>query len=149
VKEVVLIEDRSSRLSRLNIEPTKESDLRRAMSARNLPDAMLTVRAGRFKNDWEAAKELRDWLAQHPTARVIVLANEFDSREAAHVYRSALGSEANRVSWHTVRDVRFDATNWWRGRLGIVTVTNCYVSLLHTCLLGEPPQPAADWDPDR
>jgi hypothetical protein len=149
VKKVVLIEDSSSRLARYNVIPTEESTLRRALAARSLPDTMLTVQAGRFKTNWDRARYLKDWLEQHPAARVIVLADEFDSREAEYVYRSVLGPEAGRVIWHAVRDVRYDPSNWWHKRQGVVHVTNCYVALVHAYLAGEPPSPATEWDPDR
>jgi hypothetical protein len=149
IKQVMLIEDRSSRLARYDIAPTHESALGRALAARGLPDTMLTVQAGRFKTNSDRARYLRDWLEQHPAARVIVLADEFDSREAEYIYRSVLSPEASRVTWHAVRDLRYDSDDWWCTRQGIIHVTNCYVSLVHTYLAGEPASPAAEWHPDE
>lgn len=150
VREVVVLEDRSSRIVQMGILPTLETVLRRELPFRGVPESALTVLPGRYRNGWNAGRRLAEWLAEHPQAQVTMLSSQFDSRESAYVIRSALGPEAaKRVHWRVLPDMRYDVTNWWHSRQGLLRVFGAHVVLLHTYLVGEPPQGAARWDPDR
>jgi hypothetical protein len=150
VGAVVLIEDRSSRLVRTGILPTLESVVQRELDARRVPTRTLTVLAGEYRTGWDSAQALRDWLQEHPQAHVTLLCNQFGSRANALIVRTVLGTEtAWRVHWRALPDSRFDVTNWWQQRHGIVAVLGSYIGLVHTYVVGEPAEQAARWDPDE
>ncbi len=150
VSQVVLIEDRSSRLIQAGILAPLETVLRRELGARAVPEDRLTTRAGEYLTGWDAARALGHWLQEHPDTRVTLLCGQFDGRCSALIVRSVLDPQtAARVHWRAVPDSRFDVTNWWRKRHGIIRVLGAHVTLLHTWIMGEPPRPAKPWDPDR
>ncbi len=148
--EVLLIEDRSSRIVQAGILPTLETVLRRELAARGVPERALTVRAGEYRTAWQMARALRDWLEEHPGAEVTVLADQFGSRARAYVGRTVLGADlAGRVHWRAVPDPRHAVGDWWHSRHGTVALFGAHVALIHTYVVGEPSETAERWDPDR
>ncbi len=160
VREILLIEDRSSRLIEAGVLPPLEPIVRRELAARGVPDKALTVRAGKFHSPWNVARDLGNWLAEHPQATVICLADELDSRSSRAVMTSALdgnqlggnllgGNLAQRVRWRALPDRRYGVSDWWHTRQGITSLVGAYVTLLHITLIGEPAESATRWSPDR
>lgn len=149
-RQIVLIEDRSSRIVEAGIVPTLETVLRRELAARGIPEKVLTALPGDYHAGWNSARRLSDWLQEHPTGQVTVLCDEFDSRRSAYVVRSVLRTtDAARVRWRALPDQRFQTTNWWRTRQGMTELFGAYVSLLHTYLMGEPGKMEERWNPDQ
>ncbi len=147
--EILLLEDRSSRLIRAGIIPTLETVLRRELLARGVPETVLTALTFQDASSWDGIRLLRHWLETHPQAQLTMFADEFDSRENAHVVRTVLGPElAGRVHWHALPDQRYNVGDWWHSRPGILAVLSSYVSLVHTYLTGEP-EMIEHWDPDQ
>lgn len=148
-REVLVFDDRSSRLVRLGIVPAPETVARREMAARGVAPGAITVLTGEYPTAWAGARRLRGWMESHPESRVVVVADQFGSRGSRHLTRRVLGPDlAARVSWWPRPDPRFDPSNWWRSRQGVVAVGGAYVALTHAYLFGEPPE-AERWDPDR
>jgi hypothetical protein len=149
-REIVLIEDRSSRLVRAGVVPTLERIGKRQLAERGVPDAALTVLAAEQRTDWDRARQLGAWLDEHPAASATVLCDEFDSRRAYGVCRQVLGAQtAARLRWRAVPDRRYGLSNWWQSRQGIVEFAGAYVALAHTHAVGEPPRDTKRWDPDE
>jgi hypothetical protein len=148
-REVVLIEDRSSRIVEAGIVPTLETILRRELVARGVPDKALTTLVVEDGAAWNGVRSLRDWLERRPPARVTILCSQFEGRQSAHVVRTVLGDElAQRVRWHALPEPRFNGSNWWHSRQGIVEMCGAHVSLFHTYLFGEE-ESAPRWNPDQ
>jgi hypothetical protein len=150
VREILLIEDRSSRIVNAGIVPTLESVMTRELAKRDMPATVLTTLASEYRSGSEMTRALGDWLKKHPNAHVTVLCDQLHCRCGA--YLTCQGLEANefeRVHWHAIPDKRFDATNWWHTRQGMVEVVSAYVSLLHAYVIGEPSEPAKQWDADE
>jgi hypothetical protein len=149
-RQIILIEDRSVRIVALGIVPPLEPLMRRELSSRGVPDSALTVISGRFSSNWKSAHALAGWIEEHPGARVIAMSEQLSSRENAHVYAAVLGpAAAGRLLWNPYPDRRYDPTNWWRVRQGILCVFGNYVSLVHTYVFGEPTGVVEPWDPDK
>jgi hypothetical protein len=150
VREVLLIEDRSSRIVKAGIVPTLESVMTRELAKRNVSNTALTTLASEYRSGSEMTGVLGDWLKKHPDAHVTVLCDQFFSRNDAYLARQGLeATEYNRIHWHAIADKRHDVTNWWHTRHGIVEVVSAYVSLLHAYVIGEPSEPAQRWDADE
>lgn len=149
-RKIVLIEDRSSRIVEAGIIPTLETVVRRELAARKVPENVLTVRAGTFASPWDSTRSLRDWLGEHPEARVMVLCDQFSSRNSRVIVRSVLdGPASERVRWRVLPDRRYDVSNWWHTRQGITALVAAYVTLLHTSIVGEPAEKSQRWNPDQ
>jgi hypothetical protein len=147
--KIVFIEDRSSRIMQAEITPTLDSVVRPQLAARGVPGQAITTLVVAEPGDWSKARCLAKWLRDNPEARVTYVCDQFESRRAARILRQAAeADEADRVRWHAIADRRFDPTNWWRGRHGIVTVTGAYISLGFVVLRGEEVYPPR-WNPDQ
>jgi len=150
VREILLFENRSSRIVQAGIVPTLESVVKRELAKRNVPQPALTVVVAEYPSGWDMARALRDWLEAHPERHVTVLCGEFESRCSAYILHTVLGSEvAQRVHIWALPDKRFDPSNWWHTRQGIVELLGAYVSLTHTYVIGEPSETTPRWNPDK
>lgn len=150
VRHVVLTDDRSARVVQLGIIPPMESIARRELDERGVPAEAIATILLTTPNDWEGGQVLRAWLQEHPGERITVLAGQFESRRVARAVRGSLALEqANRVRLRALPDRRFQASNWWHHRQGIVAVADEYVALGFAVLKGENRESAATWDPDR
>jgi hypothetical protein len=148
-EEIVLIEDRSSRLAKAGIVPTLETLGRRELAGQDVPEQALTVLTGDYRTAWDGARRLRAWLDEHPGASATVLCSEFASRGICGIGNQVLGAEAARVRWRALPDRRYGVSTWWKSRQGIVQFAGAYIALAHTRVFGEPPAAADHWDPDE
>jgi hypothetical protein len=55
----------------------------------------------------------------------------------------------HRISWFPLRDRRYDETNWWQRKEGVLDVFNSYVSLGYVWLNGEQPSTWREWDAEE
>lgn len=149
-KQILLIEDRSSRIVKAGIAPTIESVMTAEFAKRDIPIAALTTLAGDFSRGRDLWSALSGWLKEHPDAHVTVICDQFHSRGSAYLAYNVLPApEYARVRWHVVPDKRFDVSNWWHTRFGVVEVASASVSLVHAYLIGEPAEAANRWNPDE
>ncbi|MBY0525325.1 MAG: hypothetical protein K2R98_18100 [Gemmataceae bacterium] len=149
--KVVFIEDRSSRLAQMGITPTLESVVRRELASRGVPNNALTALAitTSATRAWDGARFLRDWLRANPALHVTFLCDEFGSRRGAYVLRQVCApDEFARLRWHVLPDRRYDRTNWWRNRQGLVNVPGEYIAFAALLLRGEEDLPER-WDADQ
>lgn len=150
VKHLLLIESFPNRLQRLGIVPTNEEKALRALLAEGVPREAVTVLEGIARNDWERAWRLRAWLIEHPSIRLTIQCGRFNSRRLRWVFTRVLGADlAQRVAYHPVPERRFDETNWWQRKEGLLVVFNEAVGLTHVGVYGEPEAAWHPWDPDQ
>lgn len=94
---------------------------------------------GNARTRWDAARQLQDWLRRDSSRRIHVLCEAFTGKSERIVLDRTLGPElAARVTVHGIHDPRYDATTWWRSRLGLRAVFAGYVGLFYTAIVGEP-----------
>jgi hypothetical protein len=149
VREVLLLENRSSRIVQAGIVPPLETIVKRELAKRNVPQKTLTVVAGEYRTVWDMARALRDWLEERPDVHATVLCSEFESRCNARIIRTVLGPKTGqRVHIRALPDKRFGPSNWWHTRQGIVELLGAYITLTHACVFGEPSE-TPRWNPDH
>ena len=122
--------------------------LRRNLEAEGVPEEAVTLLAGRATNDWDKARRLRKWLAEHPGATVTVLCDRFGSRRLCHIFARALGPDAARLRWWAPPERRFDENDWWRHKVGFLRLFSCAAGLGYVWLVGEDREEWRAWDPD-
>jgi hypothetical protein len=149
VKQILLIEDRSSRIVKAGIVPTLESVMTAEFVKREIPTTILTTLAADYSRGSEMWSALSGWLIEHPDAHVTVVCDQFYSRgNACHAGNILLASEFARVHWHAVPDKRYDVSNWWHTRFGVLEVVGASISLLHAYIIGETTEAASPWNAD-
>jgi hypothetical protein len=145
---VLLIEEWPDRAVQMGVLPPREDVLRRNLEAEGVPEAAITVLAGRATSDWERARRLRKWLAEHPGATVTVLCDRFGSRRLCHIFAATLGPDATRLRWWAAADRRFDENDWWRHKEGFLRLFSAGAGLGYVWLVGEDREEWRAWDPD-
>ena len=152
VSRILLIEvraERRARTVRAGVVPSFETTARQALLARGVPAAAIELLPADMRSNWDKARSLDAWLQQHPEARATVLCERFASRRIAQIYSSVLGPESSgRLGWRAIPDRRFDESNWWQQRLGVLAVFHAYAHLGHVWISGEGPPEPEPWDPD-
>jgi CoA-binding domain len=147
--QILLIEDRTSRLCRLGIAPDFDTTVKRELMARDVPETAFASLAVTVRGEKEPARCLGMWLEQNPDRHVTVFCDQLASRGVARVFRQVLDRDyPKRVHWHAVPDRRFDQTNWWRRRQGIIAVLSEYLALGSALISGEEELPPP-WNPDE
>ncbi|MEX1027729.1 MAG: hypothetical protein WD049_06950 [Candidatus Paceibacterota bacterium] len=103
------------------------------------------------RNSWERADQLERWMAERPDATVAVVADRLGSGAVDEVFRQAMSPEVyERISIHSLRDRRYDESDWWKSRRGMKSFYGAAVSWLTVRLGGRPEyQYEDDWDPEE
>jgi hypothetical protein len=150
VPGILLIESVPSRLVRIGVLPSNEELARRELDKHGVPDAAIDIVGGPATSIWHAARRLEEWLAEHPGDSLIVLCPRFSGRELRWLHSQVLGpDELSRLFWHPLRDRRYDETNWWSRKEGVLSVFNSYVSLGYVWLNGEQQATWYEWDAEE
>ncbi|MBW3596948.1 MAG: hypothetical protein KY475_06690 [Planctomycetes bacterium] len=140
VSQVLVFQGSPSRLTRLGLYPTAEEEALRELGERRLPLEKVTVLRVEGGFAWNHVRRLGEWLRENPEAHVIAVCDAFGSRKRALICSRALEEqESGRIRWRPISDRRFDATNWWRAKQGVLAFADGYVRLTQAALCGEPP----------
>jgi uncharacterized SAM-binding protein YcdF (DUF218 family) len=147
---ILLVESRPKRLERMGFESSSISLTERELAARGVPRDAITVIAGQALNDWDRARQLRDWLESQPTVNVLVLCDLFGGRRLRYIFNEILGAEyVSRVRMNALPDRQFDETDWWHHRPAIVYLFDSYLRLVYDRLSGEDREEWREWDPEE
>jgi hypothetical protein len=149
VAGILVLEHRPERLERMGFLPTFTTLTRREFTARGIPLSAITVIPGEKRSNWDHARRLRDWLQRQPGHSLVILCERFDGRRLRYILDSVLGPEyAGRVQLLALPGNPYDERDWWRNRLGIAHVFDCYVRLAYVRLWGEDRVEWREWDPE-
>lgn len=107
--------------------PTEQELIRQVLLARGVPAEVLITLPGECSSTQEEARVLKQFLQQHPEARVAIVTHQFHTRRARLQFRRELGERMNQVSLIGVPSDTFDAENWWQREEGVVTYLNEYL----------------------
>lgn len=147
--QVLLFQEQPRRLVRMGIlSPTAEIS-RQALEELSIPPEAITILRYSSRSQWDQIRRLQEWLHKHPQADVTVLVGEFESRKLAQICNQVLNpGDDECLHWRSLSDRRFDETNWWKSKPGVLAFADGIVRLSHVWLCGEPTSPAPEWDPD-
>ncbi|MGE0759300.1 MAG: hypothetical protein AB7F89_02630 [Pirellulaceae bacterium] len=147
--EVLLFEDRRRWAVDAGVLTSLHETGRRQLLVRGVPPDRIRMLSGPTRNRWEEIDRLAAWLDEAPGRSALLLVPQFQGLATRAMLRQTLTAEAAmRVRVVSLRDRRFDTTNWWRLRAGWRTLFGGYLTWAHAVVVGHPPVRADDWDPD-
>jgi hypothetical protein len=148
-RRVLLLQTPPDRLERMGVMPDPITVARRELASDNVPESAVEVIRAAKGGDWNRARALRDWLKEHPDARVCVLCDRFASRRTRYVFDQKLGGAAAQVQWRALPDRRYDERNWYDSKVGVLALFDSYLSLTQVWLYGDALGDRDEWDPDK
>ncbi len=128
--------------------PPRTQRERHFLETHAVPATVIQILPGETRNDWDRARILLDWMREHPEEHVALLCNRFGSRRLRIILDRVLGSDARRVHLVALADRRYDETNWWRSKDGVVAFWDGFSHLGYVSLAGEGDGPGPSWDAD-
>jgi hypothetical protein len=147
---ILFLEGRPRRLERMGIEPSPLSLSERELAARGVPPDVITVIRGQALNDWDRARQLREWLERQPRVNVLMLCDRFGGRRLRYIFQQILGPEfAARVRIRALPDRQFGEDDWWHHRPATVYLFDSYLRLAYDRLCGEDREEWGEWDPEE
>lgn len=149
VKTVLLLTSRPDRLVRAGLLPSDHQLAQRELTERDVDPEKLHVLPEPVSGNFEIAMRLADWLKDNPTERLTVVCSELSSGELQWLFEKQLGADADRVTWWPLSDLRFNATNWWRHRHGVLRCFDAYMSLLFVSVNGPGADTYQEVDPQQ
>jgi hypothetical protein len=150
-RRMIVVQPEPSRLVRLGIISSDEEVLRQELAARGvgLPEGAVLVVGRGSRNAWQGARQLAEWLRQHPEARVLALVSRFHSARQRAILNAVLGAgQAERVGIVALPHRTYDEGNWWTSRTGVKEFIFAWLGRVHTSWAGEPEAPPALLEPD-
>jgi hypothetical protein len=149
VSGILVLDHRPERLERMGFLPVFTTLTQQELKVLGVPPGSITVIPGETRTDWDRARRLRDWLQGHPGVRLVLLCERFDARRYRHILDNVLGPDsAARIHLLALPHHSYDERTWWRNRLGIAHVFDCYVRLAYVRLWGEDRLEWREWDPE-
>jgi hypothetical protein len=146
--QVLLFERAPDRLVSVGVLRPWADAHRSTLLARGVAAPAVEVLPEETRSDWDCARGLRGWLEAHPGSDVALLCDRFGSRRLRVILDRVLGPVAPRARIVALPDRRYDETNWWRTKEGVVGCWEALAGLCFTWLAGEGERPAPLRDPD-
>jgi hypothetical protein len=147
-KHVLLIQGPPSRLERMKILPDPVALARRELAKHDVPEIVVEVLPMEKNGDSNRARRLRDWLNEHPEARVCILCDRFSNRRTRCLFERELGGLSARVHWRALPDRLYDETNWYRNKAGVLGIFDGYLNWAHVELYDDASGDWEEWDPE-
>jgi hypothetical protein len=146
--QVLLIDEEPTRLDALGVRLSWVEERRQALLLRDIPAMSIQVLHGGARNDWERARVLRDWFRDHQDTEIAVVCDRFRSSRLRIILDRVLGPDTARVHIIALADRRYDETNWWRSKEGVMGCWDGFTRLAYVGCAGEgdPPIPLSDVD---
>ena len=146
---VLVLEGPPSRLHRMGFLPPAEEVARRALAKAGIKDVRLEVIRCDRHGVRPLLHSLGAWLVQHPRLGVRVLCNRFTSRQWRCLFDEVLPEDcARRCQLIPVAHRRYDETNWWSQKEGVLDFFGAYMGYLYFKIHGDDSAEWREWDPD-
>jgi|GEM_PF-2540478 len=145
VDRVLIVTEQPNRLHQLEVLQTFEATAQRILIENGVPESAIQILHRR--------PGLCEWLEKNPKSQVVVMVHRFALQKEAWAAEHEFGADcASRIQWQAIADDRFDASNWWQHRQGVLLVFDESISLAHILLGGTPETDSdccLDWDADQ
>ena len=109
--------------------PPQDETTTRLLIARGLPPTAIEPIGNGSDTTYDEAGTLREFLATHDKARVIIVTNFYHTRRAAWIMRRVLG-DVSRVSVVSAPAATYTADDWWHDEEGFQAIPREYAGLL-------------------
>jgi hypothetical protein len=146
-RQILVIKKPPTRSEQLGASVSGELTAKRLATCGVLDRALVEVPC-KDRRTWTFATALRQWLLEHPTDRLVLICNRFESRRARWILDQVLAKEdRNRVRVRALADPLFDESDWWKRKEGQVDLFNSYIALVYSYLNGDSGPSGPDWTP--
>jgi uncharacterized SAM-binding protein YcdF (DUF218 family) len=147
---LLLVQVRPTRTQQLGIVPTAETVHLRELKNRGVAENVIQILPAQARSVCEYVQYLRAWMEQNPDSTLIVITDRFYSRQDRITSRRVLTDEQlARTSWVALPNREFDESNWWQVRSGGLNFGYGILTLTHTWLSAEQPEPGEPRTPDE
>ena len=141
-EQILIVTEAPNRLHRMGILPTFEGLAQRILISRGVPASAITI--------LDRRPAFHAWLQQNVDAQVLVHVGQFAAHKEAWAAHHEFGRDcAKRMLWRPTPDERFDPSNWWLHKQGVLSVFNESISLAHTLMCGSSDTECCDADADE
>ncbi len=113
---ILLLAPLRSRIVQIGAVPSFKEHSRWALARRGVPDRVIQPVPGAGQDDWQRARLLKTFLADHPQAELALVCSRFRGGQTRYVLDAVLGPDATRVAVLGLRSAAYDETDWWRLR---------------------------------
>lgn len=121
-----------SAATRAGLLPTDTVVALRILSDQGVPDEAIEVFANEpATSTYDEVVALRDHLADHQYARVVVVTSPFHTRRTRYIASRVIDTETATIFTAPAPFDDFDTSNWWTKEQGLITVQNEYAKLLY------------------
>jgi hypothetical protein len=145
---VLLIDGEPTRLRTQGVQASWVSERRQALLQKGIRESEIQILDSQARNEWDRVRKLREWFIAYPDTEVVALCDRFHSRHLRIILDHVLGPDAGRVRITGLPDRRYDETNWWQSKEGVIGWWDAFSRLAFVALVGEgdPPEPILDAD---
>lgn len=145
---VLVFQGPNDRLTRWKVtEPPSSRDIDALLDA-GIPEQQIEVLNFSSHAEWEWARALHKWLADHPDRSLGILCPQFDSQRTRDIIDATATESSARVSLIPLSAEDYNQCNWWTNRRGLKSFWNCIFDLAFATIVGEELPPASQWNPD-
>ncbi|PQO38053.1 hypothetical protein [Blastopirellula marina] len=145
---VLVIQGPIDRLTKWKVtEPTSNRD-RDALRDSGIPEEQIEVLGFSNHAEWEWARQLHQWIANHPDRYVGVICPQFDSQRTRIILDATATETSAGVSLIPLPAEEFNDRNWWTNRRGLKSFWQFSFDRVYTMAVGEEVPSAPQWDPD-
>jgi hypothetical protein len=141
VEQILILAESPTRLHQMGIVTPFESIAKQELVTAGVPESAIRIHDHR--------QALHAWLKLHSTSHVAIFVSEFAAQKELLDARREFGPDcASRIHCRPISDRRFDASNWWLHKQGVLTVFNETIALTYHLLAdtGEAQQSACETD---
>lgn len=115
--------------SRDGIAPPAHEVNRQVLLKRGVAAADVVILPGAAATTYDEALALAAFLDGRPSARVLVVTNDFHTRRSRWIFSRVLGDRAGRVSIVSSPTDEFSLDYWWRSAIGFQIIAGEYLKL--------------------
>lgn len=147
--KVLVLQGPLDRLNRWKVTVPSSIRDRNALNAVGIPSEQIEILNFANRSEWEWARELHQWMRDHPEQRVGILCDEFSSGLTQQVLESTRNETGSSLQLLAVSDEQYTTTNWWKSRRGLKSFWRAYFDLIYATLFGEDTPAELEWTPDQ
>jgi uncharacterized SAM-binding protein YcdF (DUF218 family) len=104
---------------------------RRVMIQRGVPEDDILILPGKGVSTFDEAESLSIFLKDRPSAKVLVVTDDFHTRRSRWAFARALGDRAGQTSFISAKTEDFFMDAWWKDERGVAIILSEYLKMAY------------------